>query len=96
MTPNFSTFTFEGDVSIELTVNKEALVGDLKKQITLHSKELCYISAYFKVADKEDAAAVTADEFRVTRIPRKSLTSPSSFKRNDCFISVMIEVTMKC
>ena len=62
MTPNFDTFTFEGDISIELTVNKDQLVGDLKKQITLHSKELCYVTASFQ-ADK--AAAVAAEEIRV-------------------------------
>ena len=76
MTPNFDNFTFDGDVSISLTVNKELLTGDLKKQITLHAKELNFQSATFKVADKDDEEMaknasdshhmhVVADEIRV-------------------------------
>lgn len=64
ITPNFSTFVFEGDISIEFTVNKEELKDDLKKQITLHSKELCYVSASFK-AGADSAAPVAAEEIRV-------------------------------
>ena len=37
-------------------------MDDLKKQITLHSKELCYVSASYKV---KDAAPVTAEEIRI-------------------------------
>ena len=74
VTPNFDTFTFEGDVSIELVVRKDQLVGDLKKQITLHSKELCYVSASYTISSSSAAisnddtpapAAVAAEEIRV-------------------------------
>ena len=62
VSPNFDTFTFDGDVSIELTVNKDSLTGDLAKQITLHSKELCFVTASFKAPGKD---AVSAEEIRV-------------------------------
>lgn len=75
MTPDFNNFTFEGEVSISLTVNKEYLTEDLKKQITLHAKELNFNSASFRVADKDDEemvkhrtqphTAVSAEEIRM-------------------------------
>lgn len=76
MTPHFGNFTFEGEVSISLTVNKEFLSGDLKRQITLHAKELNFQAASFKVPDKDDEEmaanrteahrTVNAEEIRVS------------------------------
>jgi hypothetical protein len=55
-------FTFDGDVSIDLVVQKDALVEHLKKEITLHSKELCYLSASYRA---KDGAPVAAEEIRL-------------------------------
>jgi len=63
VTPNFDTFTFDGDVAIVLTVQKDQLVGDLKRQVTMHSKELCYVSASF--SSSANPKAVTAEEIHV-------------------------------
>jgi hypothetical protein len=59
--PNLSTFTFNGEVTILLTTSDD-LDADCK-QIVMHAKELCFISASF-VEDKVGASKVEAEEVR--------------------------------
>ena len=59
LTPDLEAFTFNGDITIELTTSAD-LEKDCK-EIVMHAKELCFISASFVVAG---AAAVEAEEIR--------------------------------
>lgn len=51
-------FTFEGTASIVLTTSEDCATNE----ITLHAKELCFISAHYSVGDEPE---VDAQEFRV-------------------------------
>lgn len=58
--PDLKAYTFDGIVSITMTTS-ESFSEEESKQITLHSKELMYRSAEFKV----NGTVVKADEIRV-------------------------------
>jgi len=61
VTPDFEAFTFKGEIVIHLKTKPE-LEKDCK-EIVMHAKELCFISASFTIAGK-DEPAVKAEEFR--------------------------------
>jgi puromycin-sensitive aminopeptidase len=58
ITPDLEKYTFEGEVKIALTTSQACNTNE----ITLHAKELCFISANFVVGE---ANPVEAQEFRV-------------------------------
>jgi len=58
ITPNLESFTFEGKVKITLTTSADCDTNE----IALHAKELCFISANYKVGD---GAPVEAQEVRM-------------------------------
>lgn len=61
--PDLEKFTFEGEVTVELATS-DALDKDCK-EIVMHAKELCFISAKFvTVGDKAAAEPVEAQEIR--------------------------------
>lgn len=57
--PDLSSFTFNGEVSILLTTSDD-LDADCK-QIVMHAKELCFITASF-VEEKAGSSKVEAEE----------------------------------
>mmetsp|Transcript_7191 Transcript_7191/g.14760 ORF Transcript_7191/g.14760 Transcript_7191/m.14760 type:complete len:905 (-) Transcript_7191:134-2848(-) len=73
-TPHFENFTFTGESSIELTttsnLHDSAANGEKCREITLHSKELCFASASYVVVktnreESPEGAAFEAEEIRV-------------------------------
>jgi aminopeptidase N len=65
LVPDLAHFTFTGTVVIAFTVDGGQLTDDaLAKSITLHSKELTYVSASY-TSDASPTMAVSAQEIRV-------------------------------
>ena len=68
LTPDLEAFTFSGEETVELNTSSE--LGESCKEIKMHAKELCFISASFKViktkGEKVEAAAVNAEEVSLT------------------------------
>mmetsp|Transcript_22129 Transcript_22129/g.33663 ORF Transcript_22129/g.33663 Transcript_22129/m.33663 type:complete len:891 (+) Transcript_22129:120-2792(+) len=63
LTPNLEQFTFNGDISIQVETSDD-LDKDCK-EIVMHAKELCLISASFTVVGKDGTgASVEAEEIR--------------------------------
>jgi aminopeptidase N len=75
--PDLEAFTFAGECVIECKVDPAKLVASSGKEITLHAKELAFLSAEYKISDQapgDDGVAtgpsparpvVKADEIRV-------------------------------
>lgn len=63
VTPDMTAYTFDGIVSIAMSTG-ESFSDEESKQITLHSKELLYRSAEFRV-EGDSAKTVKAEEIRV-------------------------------
>jgi puromycin-sensitive aminopeptidase len=59
LTPDLEAFTFKGEISIELETSAD-LDGDCN-EIVMHAKELCFISASYRVSGNE-SPAVEAQE----------------------------------
>jgi hypothetical protein len=53
ITPDLDAFTFQGEVSIALTTSAECATNE----ISLHAKELCFISAKYVVGDQSPVEA---------------------------------------
>ena len=64
ITPNLERFTFEGECKITLTTSSECDTNE----VTLHAKELCFISAHYVVGD---ASPVEAQEVSVHSLSLK-------------------------
>lgn len=68
LTPDLEAFRFSGICDITFTVDASKLDDKNAKEITLHSKELCFASAEYVVIDEDVAASSTpvpADEILV-------------------------------
>ena len=65
MEPDLEAFTFKGKVVISFAIDADKLEDDedIAKTITLHAKELTFISACYSVDDDPDVVA--AEEIRV-------------------------------
>lgn len=64
MEPDLEAFTFKGKVVISFAIDKDKLDDEeVAKTITLHAKELTFISASYSV--DEDPTVVPAEEIRV-------------------------------
>ena len=64
MEPDLEAFTFKGKVVVTFGIDESQMTDDLtRKSITLHSKELTFVSASYTVDDRPET--VTAEEIRV-------------------------------
>lgn len=89
LTPDLTAFTFQGEVSIQLETS-----ADLKdcKEITMHAKELCFISASFTADGKTVEAEHINDNKKATTVTfvfAENVPSSSTIVMNISYIGFL-------